>query len=49
MPCNPVYLLLNNQTDEIISTLQDNMVGEIILQRRANNEQLMVLRFSHRQ
>lgn len=37
------------RTDEIISILKQNMAGEITLQRRANNEHLMVLRFSHKQ
>lgn len=45
---NCVYLHAKRLTDEIISVLKENMVGEVILQRRANNEHLMVLRFNHR-
>ena len=29
--------------------LKENMSNELILQRRANNEHLMVLRFNHKQ
>lgn len=46
--CFSLCLFTLVHPDEIITRLKENMVGEVILQRRANNEHLMVLRFNHR-